>query len=937
MKKYFLFIMASLMTLSAMAIGDNDGSTKANAKEFDWDKGVTHPGGTLWYRVDLTPLYDEENPSLTLYLTNPSNVVGSTVDVSMKATVAGQEESKDYTIAARQYKTYTANAKALITLRQTEIYLTLTSTGVIKLSAKVFESADLDETCKDARTLKWNEVAVQNPMYSAWWKVSLKPIKEVTAVDGYDAKVTITNTGSKTVNLKVGQSLDCPSSGATKRTYELAPGEKVEDTIPRSMINSVQPDEVYFGVENVESQVSIKVEKVDQPTTAIIPIPEKMAEAGITNEFNLRVTDTIVIPAGKTLYRIKVSDMDSLLKYEPEFTYRNEGESTAKLAIKMAFERPAYGTSNTDYVLAPGEEEIVVYKKNMLEGMDQVDSIYLLTITDQPINFYGRFKHVREGKACKTNIDFNWDGGHVQEARTTQWYAIDVTAAKADMQDIVVYLLNTSNTNANIKASMAFSCPYIDLQEMSRTLKAGGDTLKRRLGFSTYAMLSDTIWIGLETNQELKFWATMQDAQAKAKVDSACTKAVPFNWEEGVVQEANDTVWYLINMAEVREKAAKFPTVFVQNMSSTAAAKITAEMSLECPDSLENQQRSITIAANDSYSKKMSRNMFENISQNEIYLRVVTTEKISLQIRLTEEAEGTSCASAIPFNWTSGNAQAANGNLWYKVDLRTAMKENKDLNLTIENKDAAACEGVGQLTFGCPDDEAPSVQSFTLASKQKKTLFRPHSALQLLPDSTIYINLQGNTAMHISAELLTPEAFTPITGSGIVLDTLLLDSKNSTLQNNAEQWYLVPQEEIQHMRDTIQVVPLTPNVHLENTSAGDLDVTIDVAFAFPVTETMMSQKVTVPAGKAFVQALDYKLFKQAITKFDSVLVRITVPAGGEGKIRIRSGLDKAFNGNTRETASPILIGEEYIQDGNTTMWYKLKTADLKKDLSMINK
>ena len=929
MKKYFLFIMASLMTLSAMAIGDNDGSTKANAKEFDWDKGVTHPGGTLWYRVDLAPLYEEENPSLTLYLTNPSNVVGSTVDVSMKATVAGQEESKDYTIAARQYKTYTANAKALITLHQTEIYLTLTSNGVLKLSAKVFEAADLDESCKDARTLKWGETAVQNPMYSAWWKVSLKPIKDASNLD---AQVTITNTGSKTVTLKIGQSLDCPSSGMTKREYTLAPGEPIVKKIPRDMIASVQPDELYFGVENVESQVSILVETVPQPPVPVIP------SAALMPGVNLHVTDTIEpLPTVQTLYKISVADMDSMAKYEPEFTYRNVGFTPAKVTIQMAFSRPAFGTSDTEYDLQPGEEEIVVYKKNMLEGMDGVDSIYLLTTVVGEVNFYGRFKHVREGKACKTNIDFNWEGGHTQEGRTTQWYAINVADARERMKDIMVYVLNQGNGAANVKASMAFSCPYIDLTEMSRTLSANGDVLKRRLGFSSYAMMSDTIWIGLETNQEIRFWADTIDAEKKAVVDSACLNAVPFNWEEGVVQNAKDTVWYLINMAEVREKAAKFPTVFVQNMSSSAAATITAELSVECPDSIANQSRTMTIAANDSYSKKLARNMFENIVQDEIYLRVVSTEKISLQIRLNEEAEGTSCASAIPFNWTSGNAQAANNNLWYKVDLREVMKGNKDLNLSIENKDAAACEGVGQLTFGCPDEEAPSVQSFTLTSKQKKTIFRPHSALQLLPDSVIYINLQGNTAMHISAEMVTPAPFTPITGSGIVLDTLLLDSKNSTLQNNAEQWYLVPKEEIQHMRDTIQVVPLTPNVHLENTSAGDLDVTIDVAFAFPVTETMMSQKVTVPAGKAFVHALDYKLFKQAITKFDSVLVRITVPAGGEGKLRIRSGLDKAFNGNTRETASPILIGEEYVQEGNTTMWYKLKTSDLKKDLSLINK
>ena len=208
MKKFFLLTLLSMVTVSMMAIGNNSGSTKANAIDFDWSTGVEHAGGTKWYRVDLAPLYEEENPSLTLYLTNPSNEVGTSVNVSMKATVAGETESKDYSIAARQYKTYTANASLLVRLKQTEIYLTLTSNGRLKLSAKVFEAADLDETCKDARTLNWNTLATQAPSYSAWWKVSLDPVKNAS---DKDAKITITNTGSQTVYLKVGQSLDCPS------------------------------------------------------------------------------------------------------------------------------------------------------------------------------------------------------------------------------------------------------------------------------------------------------------------------------------------------------------------------------------------------------------------------------------------------------------------------------------------------------------------------------------------------------------------------------------------------------------------------------------------------------------------------------------------------------------------------------------------------------
>ena len=259
MRKFLLLILTSMMTVFAMAIGRNDGSTKANAIDFDWNKGIEHDGGTKWYRVDLAPLYEEENPSLALYLTNPSNVVGSSVKVSMVATVGGETESKEYTIAARQYKAYTANASLLIRMNQTDIYLTLTSDGAIKLSAKVFEASDLDETCKDARTLAWDTETIQPRTYSAWWRVDLKPVKEAP-MQNKDAKITITNTGSGEVNLRMGQSLDCPSSGLSKRTFTLAAGASVVDTVPRSMIMSVQPDELYFSVENIEQPVSMKVE-----------------------------------------------------------------------------------------------------------------------------------------------------------------------------------------------------------------------------------------------------------------------------------------------------------------------------------------------------------------------------------------------------------------------------------------------------------------------------------------------------------------------------------------------------------------------------------------------------------------------------------------------------------------------------------------------------
>ena len=920
MKKFFLLTMASLMTVFAMAIGRNDGSTKANAIDFDWDKGHEQDAGTKWYRVGLEPLYEEENPSLTLYLTNPSNVVGSSVDVKFEATVAGQTESDSYKIAARQYKTFTANAKLLVTLQQNEIYVTLTSSGKVKFSAKVFESADLDETCKDAEKLPWYTAVTQQPMFSKWWKIDISQIKDTTIMKK-DAKVTITNTGTKEVTLKAGQSLDCPSSGLTRRTYTLAPGESVFDTIPQSMIMSVQPDEIYFGLENVESEITIRVDTIAKPKYPIIPASAPFED--------LNVTDTIENLTGTHYFRVKVADMDSLAKYEPEFTYRNVNSTDAKVTVKMAFEVPAFGTSNTVYDLASGQEEIVVYKKNMLASLDGVEYIYLLTEVTGYVNFYGRFKHVREGKACKTNIDFNWADGHTQEERTSQWYALDVAEARNNFKDIIVYVANQGTNTAKVTGSLAFSCPYIDVQEITRNI-AKGDTAKHRLAYSTYAMMPDTVWVGLETSQNLKFWAEMVDTKKKAEVDSACVKSETFNWDEGVYLKADTVVWYRVDMNEVRDRAAKFPTVYVQNMSSNAAAVVTAELSVECPDSIENQKRSTTIPANGTYSKQMSRNLFENIVQDEIYLRVHSTQDISIQIRLTEEAEGASCASAIPFNWVSGNSQAAGANLWYVVDLREVMANGNDIALNVENRDDAAGKATVGLAFTCPSDEV-STQDVTIKAKETRKITIQNSTLDALTDSVVYINVSANVALRAWIDTLARQPFDTITGEGITLTPLMWDSTYTL--NTDTAWYVIPESEIAKVRNAEDKVK--PVAHLYNLSTYKNSIKAEAAFAFPIVKAMMSKTQKLEGGRHTTDTVQVGLFDQFLKK-DSVIIRVTRPVG-TGAFQFRAELIKAWSGNDRKDAIPLALGKQIGQSANSSIWYKVKTADWKKNTTLYNK
>ena len=906
MKRFLSLSVAVMMAISMMAIGNNSGSTKANAIDFDWSAGNVHEGGTKWYRVDLAPLYEEENPTLSLYLTNPSR--DYSVDVNMKATVAGEVEDRSYTIAPHQHKSWTADASLLVRLKQKEVFLTLTSDGKILLSAKVFDAVDLDETCKDAKPLKWATASTQTAGYAAWWKVDLTPIKTAT---NKDAKITIKNMGSKALTLIAGQSLDCPSSGTTKRTFTLAAGETMYDTVPRSMINSVMSDELYVSFEN-NQPIQFQIDLIDQPAVPVIGDCASATEIPVAGDF--------VITAGTHLYKLSVAQMNAEKKYEPEFTYRNEGTAVANITTKMAFECPAYGANTTNYTIAANDEEIEVYKKNMLEGLNGVDYIYLLITTDQDIHFYGRMKHVREGKACKTNIDFDWTTGHRQAARTTQWYAIDVTNAKNNQEDIIVNIENEGTAAATISASMAFSCPYIDVQEITRTIGAGA-SVNKKLTYSTYAMMSDTVWIGLETNQAVRIWATTTPT-ATQPADNMCLNAIDFNWEDGAKQNAFDTVWYKIGLNEVRT-LQQFPTVYVQNLGN-AAATIYGELSLECPDVIANEKRDITIAAEGVYTKALSRNMFENIAQDTIYLRVVATQDVSFAVRLTEEEEGASCSSAIRFNWVSGNDQAANANLWYAIDLTEVMNTDKDIKITIANKDNAACAGSAWLAYTCPFETQQAV-NFSLGAKESKSKVLPHSMLETLNDSVLYIRLIGNTALHVEAELVDPAPFTtiecPTTITPLNWNTLYTQTTDTA-------WYILTGDVL----TSLDTLTTTPEVYVHNLSGTSNTIIAEVAYHCPITAAMMSKTYTLSNGQELTKIIERSTIEQVIQK-DTVLVRVI----GNGKFEFKAELINPNTGNDRMHAVRVAFSEAYEQAANTTMWYKINTAELKADPSLHGK
>ena len=140
--------------MTSWAIGRNDGSTKENAIEYDWENGVLHfeSEGTRWYRLDLAPLYYAD--SLCLSITNTSNtesvnvVCQATVRFPVQDVVFNSDSIKQTLAPLSTYNGWVLR-RELVSARVTEMFFTVSSTGTVKLSWQAFFPTG--ESCEEAK------------------------------------------------------------------------------------------------------------------------------------------------------------------------------------------------------------------------------------------------------------------------------------------------------------------------------------------------------------------------------------------------------------------------------------------------------------------------------------------------------------------------------------------------------------------------------------------------------------------------------------------------------------------------------------------------------------------------------------------------------------------------------------------------------------------
>ncbi|MGN0236023.1 MAG: hypothetical protein ACI4BD_06930, partial [Paludibacteraceae bacterium] len=911
MKRFLLIMLTALLAFPSWAAGSsNDGSTQARAIEFDWENGNEQTAGSYWYVVDLSPLYDDiENPTLALYLTNLSE---NDVDVTITVSLFGNTEERTYTIESRQNKIWSIAASMLVQTNTQDIHLLLKSSGTIALSANVYETEDVkDEGCLNATYFYVDEMEeedgiVQPANTKVWYQVDLTEALPGGRMETNDIDITIKNTGSSTATVQGALSMDCPASGLSEYSLSIPAGGTATRTLKRAMIEMLKSNNVYIRV-STDQPVTIFTSPGDEPgsTPVFTSTGENTIAATTDVEYTLTSTQ---------IYKIHLDSLRGK-RVMPEVTVTNTGSASATITAKIGMTPAPNSVIEKTVTLGAGQSVVKAIEKNMIDGISTADGyVYVQITTTQPISFSARLKHVNEGNACKNSVNFNWTTGHTQEAGTTVWYAVNIADAKTNIQNIILSVQNLDGETATLTAEVAFACPYIDLQSITRTL-AGNATQTQTIGYSLFGMLTtDEVYVGLTTDKKVKVTASVQDV-ATNEPDEACLNAVVFDMNEGGKQKADTTVWYKVGINSLR-MIDQLPFVSIQNRG-TAPVTIRGELSLDCPDSIPNSTRSLTIGVGGTYEKLISRDLLDNIDRayDTVYVKLTADQPFSFQVQLQEENPGANCKSAIRFNWTSGNDQDADTDLWYLVDLTAAKAGKKDIQLSIINKDNAAAVISAAFAFDCPC-EVPQTESTRLGALAYKTTTLPYSALETAGD-TVWVRLTTDRTVHFEAQLKDPAPFDTIQCPD---DVTLFEWSRTYLENGGTDtaWYYLDAEVLRAISNSTDS---TPRLTLRNTSGSSNTIRANITYHCPVTSRMISKAVTLGSGQEVYKLLE-RSFAEQVAGRDTVMVQLIAT----GKYEFMAELVNPNTGEDCLHAQLVNLPDTLIQEAGTTAWYKLDVA-----------
>ena len=894
------FVLTTLILIATCMLGIAavaDGTSKENAIPFDWEKGNLQPATAtdVWYKISLAPLYDEDDPYLTLYLINMADVPN---EVMAEATLLSNSMEYDKTIAPHSNVLLSKSVAQLVKMNQKLVYLKLRCSHDLRLAASVTDYVEMDNGCVDAPYLTYNIPTTQNKG-EAWYKLNIADAKNDAAKT---IRYVLQNTSAQEAQVLLQESPDCPSTGVTTKTVHIPAYTTVYDTILRMDIDAKAMDETYLQVQ-ASQNIKIHPELITMPTMPVVDFSS-------ATQFNLY--QETIIPAGEHYYYIPIDSLRGK-KMMPEMTIQNLSTTEVlNITEVLAYQVKTSATKTLDASLQPDGISVVTMQRNQIEAIAaNYDTLFIKLVNSQPINAYVRLKHVREGDACKSAAPFEF-GKNVMQEPGNFWYAVDLSKQKqgGQLYDLRLVGKNLSTTQTtNLLLQMALECPYLDLQTLEKAVGPKGE-FDKIVNNSTLQMLgTSTIYMGVQSEQPLELFAEWVPT-AVLPVDSACVNGTHFNWNEGHTLPKDTTAWFIVDMTPLKNTEL-LPSAIINNRAGQNAT-VQIEVSTECPDSLPNQTRELILDANGTAQETASKDFMRNFDKtiSFLYVKLTTDQPIDFHINFVTPDEGADCQKAIPFNWTSGNHQKPEqGALWYSVDLTQAKLLHKDVMVTYTNKsNTKQNQVILDFAPNCPCNQ-PQRRILELNPGETKQVLHPYAAVELV-DTFIYYRVACEQPIHMQAELLDPTPFTDASCS-----THQEVEWGYKYKHEGTAWYTIN-------TDTLNNTEYTSNISLYNSDQINT-LTVQVAFDCPVNQTMLTNSITLQPGQELHQLIEREVALLGAGKTAYVKLQ------SDHKLNFSFNLQDPNDGVDCSHAIILDTLSSHIQLANEEKWYRINVNELK--------
>lgn len=677
MRKILLSTVALLMAVSMMAIGNNSGVTKANAIDFDWENGNVHQSSTsaLWYRVILSPLKAAEDPTLALYLTNLADAPAT---VHVEATVLGQTEKLNYTIAANDYKLWSQNVKMLLMVTS-ELYLTVQSDKQIALSAKVYETGDIvDDACTKAVDFDWNGVAV--PAGEQWFRLNLKEVKN--SQDKLD--FVVTNNGAQTANVAFDISLDCPASTVMENDWVIASGAEQKKDFGRVFLDVLNEDYVYVKL------------TTDQPLTLAVEQEQAPVYTGFdcANAKTLVIGETLNLTAGEHVYKVNAKDLTAPVNKLTVLTVENKTATAGELKTEVAFACPVNGVVEQTLAVAANGTVIKEVNDNILKSLN-AKVVYIRFTTDQDMQAE---VSMIDDYPCAKSIVFDWNTGVKHEANTSAWYEIDMKPVVEGNQSVKLTFINHSSETAYVTGELMLGCPGTSIPVICPV--PAGMSVDKVINANYFAAsMIQHAYLSVTSTATIELKSELVDVV----LDPACKQAATI--EKGKeINQAPGTAWYRVTDKLV-DGLDLLPKFTFQNKGDQAA-KITIGVTLDCDYDILTQFTltvptwlDLTTLLTSLPEQFIDKHINQNIT--EYYVKVTTSEPILFGFEL-DYANSFGCENAQPFDWNKGAVLPAKDAKWFEFDILPVLEKKQQVKLTFTNRGNTIAWVAAAATTDCP-------------------------------------------------------------------------------------------------------------------------------------------------------------------------------------------------------------------------------------------